>query len=282
MPFQVSIVVLAEAPKSLGADVEVRVGIPGRSPWTLPFAYKAVLREQQDSHDLFVYLEDDVRVTIANIQAFLSHARTLPPDCIPGFTRYERDERGNKFYVDLFRSFHFEPESVVDFGERRYVELSNLHAACFMLTHGAFLAAALRHPSFFADPAEGGATSIRRPRQPSRTRRVDCASYCRSMTSMISHFTTFLTSITASKRTPWRPSALSSCSSSSYAACAASPGKHGSSREPASRLCTGTRPTTCRPTERRSAAFGTTSSECFRWVSGSAPLRRLWRTRAEP
>ena len=113
-----------------------------------------MLREQQDSHDLFVYLEDDVRVTVANIEAFLSHARTLPPDCIAGFTRYERDEQGNKFYIDLFGSFHFEPESVVDVGERRYVELSNLHAACFMLTRQ-HLAAALRHPSFLRGPCRG-------------------------------------------------------------------------------------------------------------------------------
>ena len=42
--------------------------------------------------------------------------------------------------------------------------------------------------------------TIRKPRPPSRTRRADCASYCRSKVSMISHSTIFLTSITALKQ----------------------------------------------------------------------------------
>src|SRR5687767_12528184 len=40
LPFETNVVVLSEAPKDLGADVEVVVGLPTRDPWSLGFAHK--------------------------------------------------------------------------------------------------------------------------------------------------------------------------------------------------------------------------------------------------
>lgn len=154
MPFDVTIEVLSESPKDLGPDVHVRVGVPGRSPWTLPFAYKQVLAERQHLHDVFVYTEDDIGLTTEHVRAFLRASEALPDDCVPGFVRYEVDGLGNRYFVDLFRAFHFDPESVRTIGGKKYAELTNLHAACFMLTRGQ-LAVALSHPTFLRRPCRG-------------------------------------------------------------------------------------------------------------------------------
>ncbi len=52
MSFDVDVLIVSEAPKDVGMDVEVIVGLPGKNPWSLPFAHKAVLAQKANDYDL--------------------------------------------------------------------------------------------------------------------------------------------------------------------------------------------------------------------------------------
>src|SRR5829696_1813328 len=67
MPFDIRIVVLSEAQKLRPLDAELRVGMPGRNPASLPFAHKALFLEERDNYDLFIYTEDDIGISVENI-----------------------------------------------------------------------------------------------------------------------------------------------------------------------------------------------------------------------
>ncbi|HTO02775.1 MAG TPA: hypothetical protein VL069_03690, partial [Opitutus sp.] len=97
LPMDVRIVVLSDAPKDLDPNVEVIVGLPSSNPWTLPFAHKAVFAERADLFDLFIYSEDDIGASEANIRAFLDAAPQLATDEIAGFLRYEVAADGTCF-----------------------------------------------------------------------------------------------------------------------------------------------------------------------------------------
>ena len=63
MPMAVDIVVLSEAPKDLGLNVKVVVGLPSKDPWSLPFGHKGIFAENVERYDLFIYSEDDIQIS---------------------------------------------------------------------------------------------------------------------------------------------------------------------------------------------------------------------------
>jgi hypothetical protein len=75
MPRQVDIVVLSNVPKALPRGVDVRVGLPARNPWSLPFAHRRLFAERRNDYDLYIYSEDDTLVRASNIDAFLEASR---------------------------------------------------------------------------------------------------------------------------------------------------------------------------------------------------------------
>src|SRR5919204_4488799 len=75
MPYQIQLVVLSNISKELGRDVEVRVGLPAKNPWSLPFGHKQLFAERIDDYDLFIYAEDDILISEQNIEAFLLASR---------------------------------------------------------------------------------------------------------------------------------------------------------------------------------------------------------------
>lgn len=134
MPFQVHIVVLSNLWKDFGADVEVKVGLPAKDPWSLPFAHKQIFADRISDYDLFIYSEDDMLVSETNIRAFLDACRVLNDDEIPGFLRTEQDTNGNEYFCDAFDHWHWDPFSVVTRGGHTFAAFSNEHAACYALT----------------------------------------------------------------------------------------------------------------------------------------------------
>src|SRR2546429_4913221 len=89
MTYDVDIVVLSDIPKDFGPDIRVKVGLPTKDPWTLPFAHKEVFAENLNDYDLFLYNEDDIRITEAHINAFVEATKILNDDEIAGFMRFE-------------------------------------------------------------------------------------------------------------------------------------------------------------------------------------------------
>lgn len=134
MDFDVDIVVLSDVPKDLGDDVEVRVGAPTSDPWSLPFAHRRLFAERVDAYDLFVYSEDDTRITQRHLGAFLDVDVLLPDDEVPGFLRYELHASGARSYSSIHSSYRWLPESVACWGNEVFASFSNAHSACYVLT----------------------------------------------------------------------------------------------------------------------------------------------------
>ncbi len=134
MQHQIDIIVFSNIPKELGPGVEVKVGLPSKNPWSLPFAHKNVFAERANDYDLFIYSEDDTLINERNIEAFLEVTRVLPKHQIAGFLRYERDTLGRKYYSTVHSHFHWTPGSVKWIGDRAFARFTNDHSACYLLT----------------------------------------------------------------------------------------------------------------------------------------------------
>jgi 2-polyprenyl-3-methyl-5-hydroxy-6-metoxy-1,4-benzoquinol methylase len=134
MSYRIDIVVLSNIPKELGSDVEIRVGLPSKNPWSLPFAHRKLFAERSNDYDLFIYSEDDTLITERHIKAFLDVTRILPEHQIAGFLRYEVDTFGRKYYSTVHSHFHWVPGSVRQIGDHSFARFTNDHSACYLLT----------------------------------------------------------------------------------------------------------------------------------------------------
>ena len=154
MDMDVDVVVLSEAPKELGPQIEVVVGLPTNNPWTLPFAHKAIFAQRVDQYDLFVYSEDDIGVKESQIHAFLSATAQLEPDEIAGFLRYEVNESGKWLLTEPWGHYHWKPESVRRRGVYTIAEFTNEHAGFYILTQEQ-LKRAIASGGFLRGPCRG-------------------------------------------------------------------------------------------------------------------------------
>ncbi|WP_413936183.1 class I SAM-dependent methyltransferase [Nitrospira sp. BLG_1] len=154
MSYETDIVVFSNIPKELGEAVEVKVGLPSKNPWSLPFAHKKVFAERVNEYDLFIYSEDDTLITEHHIAAFLDVTRILPKNVIAGFLRYEFDRSGNKYYSSVHSHFHWIPDSLVSVGRYAFARFTNDHSACYLLTREQ-LKIAIDSGGYLVEPHEG-------------------------------------------------------------------------------------------------------------------------------
>jgi len=154
MAMDVHVVVLSEAPKDLGPGVEVRVGLPTKNPWSLPFGHKRVFVENVERYDLFVYTEDDIQATEENILAFLRLTSNLEQNEIAGFQLYEVDSAGKVSLPGVHGPFHWKLDSVRQRGKQLVAEFTNEHSAFYMVTQ-AQLKRALAAGGFMCEPYKG-------------------------------------------------------------------------------------------------------------------------------
>lgn len=127
-------VVVSEASKDLGPDIEVVVGLPHKNPWSLPFAHQPIFVSRVEQYDLFIYSEDDIGVTEANIRAFLDATLYLADNEIAGFLRYETDRDGTIRLDEPWAHYHWLPASVRQRGPYTIAEFSNEHAGFYIVT----------------------------------------------------------------------------------------------------------------------------------------------------
>lgn len=154
MPAEVSIVVLSNVTKNLDSDVEIRVGLPSRNPWSLPFAHRSLFRERVDDFDLFIYSEDDTLMRWETIEAFVADLPSLADAEIPGFLRTEAGADGTRYFSSCHSHFRWIPSSVRRRGDCIWAEYSNEHSACFMVTRDQ-LKRAMASGGFGPEPREG-------------------------------------------------------------------------------------------------------------------------------
>ncbi len=153
MSYGIDIVILSNIPKELGSDIEVRVGLPAKNPWSLPFGHKELFAERIDEYDLFIYSEDDHLIKQKNIETFLKMTKVLPENEIAGFFVYEESPVGKK-YCAIHSMFHWMPNSVKSIGEYTFARFTNEHSACYMLTQKQ-LQIAIASGGFLVSPHEG-------------------------------------------------------------------------------------------------------------------------------
>src|SRR5690349_19816980 len=60
LPIQTELVVVTDARRQICEGIQVIAGLPSKNPHSLPFARKAVLAENVNRFDLFIYSEDDI------------------------------------------------------------------------------------------------------------------------------------------------------------------------------------------------------------------------------
>ena len=154
LPFAVDVVVVSNLSKEVGPGVEVIVGLPGKNPWSLPFAHKRIFAERQERYDLFIYSEDDILITEGNIRAFLVASEVLPNEEIAGFLRFERDQDSAIRFVDALGAFHWDPSSVVTRSGQTFAFFTNEHSASYILTRHQ-LRRAIASGGFLVAPYEG-------------------------------------------------------------------------------------------------------------------------------
>ena len=154
MPYHVNVVVFSNIYKDLGPAIEVRVGLPDKNAWSLPFGHKQLFAERLDEYDLFIYAEDDILITERNIEAFLAVSPSLPDGVIAGFVRAERDNTGGLHFDPVESHFHWDPASVQVIGDDTYAYHTNEHSACFLLTQQQ-LKSAIHSGGFLVGPYEG-------------------------------------------------------------------------------------------------------------------------------
>ena len=154
MELDVEIVVFSEAPKSLGNDVKVKVGLPSKDPWSLPFGHQSLFAENANRYDLFIYSEDDILIAEEGIRAFVRMTELLEPDEIAGFMRYETGISGTMYLPDVHGGYHWKPDSVRKRGEHLFAEFTNEHAA-FYLINRTQLKQAIASGGFLREPHQG-------------------------------------------------------------------------------------------------------------------------------
>lgn len=157
MSYGIDIVVLSNIPKELGSDIEVRVGLPTKNPWSLPFAHKGIFAKRMRDYDLFIYSEDDILIQQRNIEAFVRVQEVLPENEIAGFLRYEESSVGKTPFLsmpDIQAYYHWLANSIESIGEYSFARFSNEHSACYMLTQNQ-LQKAIASGGFLVPPHEG-------------------------------------------------------------------------------------------------------------------------------
>ena len=135
MNYDIDIIIISDIPKDMGSEIEVKVGLPAKNLWSLPFAHRRIFAERLEDYDLFIYSEDDHLITKRNIEAFLNITKVLPADEIAGFFVYEEGPK-DKIFCAMHSMFHWIPDSVKSIGKYTFARFTNEHSGCYMVTRG--------------------------------------------------------------------------------------------------------------------------------------------------
>jgi hypothetical protein len=154
MPVDVHVVILSNIPKDVGLGVEVRVGVPSKNPWSLPFAHRALFLERLEAYDYFIYSEDDTLLTWPVLEAFIRAETVLEPSELSGFLRTEQGPDGRLYYSTCHSFFRWLPDSVRVRGGEVWARYSNEHSACYAISQKQ-LRQVIANGGFPTEPHEG-------------------------------------------------------------------------------------------------------------------------------
>lgn len=103
----------------------------------LAFQHRKLMIEAQDEYDLFIYSENDILMTEANLVAFCEESTSLSPNYVIGFLRFEQIHANDSKLESYLPDAHpTQPvlERKIILNGRRYFQPANRHQGCFILT----------------------------------------------------------------------------------------------------------------------------------------------------
>jgi hypothetical protein len=110
---------------------------PGQHPASLPFLAREALVKRLGTADMYVYSEDDILITEANLLAWWQVSRFVRSTEVPGLVRYEVAEpSGERRFPDMHGSFHWENavvEREIDGVREKFAWYTNAHSGCYVL-----------------------------------------------------------------------------------------------------------------------------------------------------
>jgi hypothetical protein len=125
------------------------------TPMKLPYLTRKLLSDKIDQYDLFIYAEDDIRITKQAVAAFLHGNSILGRREVCGLFRYEVDKTAKRYYTDAHGGWKWDPQSIKRVGNFLFAKFANLHQGCFLLTNEQ-MRIVLRN-NFTTDPHREGA-----------------------------------------------------------------------------------------------------------------------------
>jgi len=99
----------------------------------LPFTTRHSIYALRNDYDLYIYSENDHLITQNNIDSWLEVNKLLPNNLIPGFIQVEKYEN-DYFYPAYHANYHWDKDSVIEFGKYKLAYFTNVHQASFVLT----------------------------------------------------------------------------------------------------------------------------------------------------
>lgn len=102
------------------------------NPLYLTWSCRSWLKEQKDNYDIFIYIEDDMLITVSALNYWLQHKDDLIKHRFNlGFLRIETDIDGNEYMVDIIRKLDTNNTVVIN-GKNYVINNVNTYAASWI------------------------------------------------------------------------------------------------------------------------------------------------------
>jgi len=132
----------------------------------LTHTHKQIFTQNIETFDYFLYIEDDILLKESSVDLFMEESKTLPPNFVCGFLRYEYKNDGEYSYlIDCHpeHSVHRGGQGIIrnnyQITGNDYLELHNVHQGCYLLSKVQLLYV-INGGLYFHDHRHGGYAGI--------------------------------------------------------------------------------------------------------------------------
>jgi len=113
-------------------DTEVHVAGPMFHPWALTWGHRQYIKDHINVYDVFMYIEDDMLIKYEQLTNYLENLESVWPNYIPTFIRYEVNDEGERYALDI-QGIRFDERNILSVNDKRYYRLHGIYCACWIL-----------------------------------------------------------------------------------------------------------------------------------------------------
>lgn len=114
-------------------DTEVHVAGPMFHPWALTWGHRQYMKDHINDYDVFMYIEDDMLIKYEQLTNYLETLELVWPKYLPSFIRYELNDEGERYALDI-KKIDFNERNILSINGKKYYKLYELYCACWVLT----------------------------------------------------------------------------------------------------------------------------------------------------